>query len=371
MIRVPGILTMLQSFCSSTRLAVLGLALALPLQAQETDTVYLRDGATEVGKVLEENLDGVQFQPEKGAKKLLAWDNVQSIQYFDAPEELANGLASLGAGNPEAALAQFQALLGLEGVRGPQVQNALFHAAFSQQRLGQTDAAIASYAKVLKDFPKTRYLRSVGENLIELHLGKNDVASARAALDGIGVGAKGTEGLEPLLALLEARFLETQKKFAEARERYAGVESLAGAPAAMAQEGKLGRARMLLRENKSGEAEPLLRALVGESASPRVQSGAWNGIGEIQATDGRAKKDAEKILEGLYAYLRTVVQYKPLPGESTEEHERALAGAANCFQLLSELEQNSEKKKLYRERQRERLDQLQRDYPGSSFLPKK
>lgn len=351
-------------------LSPLGTALS-PVAAQENDTVYLRDGNTETGKILEEGFGGVSFQPEHGAKRVIPWSSVQSLDYFDATEDLENGLATLGAGAPERALELFQAVLAAEGNRPTAVQQALFYSAFAQQRLGRGDEALASYARLLKDFPKGRYLRLAAENLVQLQLAKPDAAAARAALDELAAAAKGAEGVDALLHLLEARLLEGQGKLAEARERYTALEGLAGAPTELAQEGKLGRARTLLRDGKNAEAEPILRALVSESLSARVQSGAWNGIGEIQAGEGRAKKDSERILEGLYAYLRTVVQYKPLPGESTEEYERALDGAATCSQYLSELEQNPERKKLHRERNRAFLDQLVLEYPGSSFLKKK
>ncbi len=351
--------------------ATLLLVLSSPRAAQETDTVYLRDGNTEGGKVLEEGWSGVSLQPEHGAKKIVPWSSVQSVDYFDAPEDLDNGLATLAAGNAERALELFQSVLAIEESRPMIVQQALFYSAFSEQRLGKGEEALAGYAKLLQDFPKGRYLRLAAENLLDLHLGKSDVAAARAALDKLTQGAKGAEGVEALLQLLEARLLEGQGQLAPARERYAALEALAGAPADLVQEGKLGRARTLLRDGKGVEAEPLLRALIAESQSPRVQSGAWNGLGQIQSSEGRTKKDSERILEGLYAYLRTVVQYKPLPGESTEEYERALDGSATCFQYLSELEQNPERKKLLRERQSERLEQLELEYPGSNFLKKK
>jgi hypothetical protein len=166
--------------------------------------------------------------------------------------------------------------------------------------------------------------------------------------------------------LLEAGLLAAAGDFAQAGERYGALES---APvAALAQAARLGRARMLLAGGKRAEAEPILRTLVAESESARVQSGAWNALGEALAADGVARKQAEPILDGLYAYLRTVVQYKPLPGESTVEYERALAGAEQCFQHLSELEQNAEKKEALRSQQRQRLAQLQSEFPNSRFL---
>lgn len=363
-------LQVLKSRIVSASAAALFFVLSSPGAAQEIDTVYLRDGNTETGKVLEEGWSGLSIQPERGGKKVIPWGSVQSVDYFDAPEELGNGLATLAADNAESALELFQSVLGSEGNRPMVVQQALFYSAFAQQRSGRSDEALAAYTKLLADFPKGRYLRLAAENLIDVNLGKSDVAAARAALDKLAASAKGAEGVEPLLELLEARLLEGQGEFAKARERFAALEGLAGAPAELLQEGKLGKARTLLLDGKGTEAEPFLRALITESQSPRVQSGAWNGLGQIQSSEGRTKKDSERILEGLYAYLRTVVQYKPLPGESTEEYERALSGSAMCFQYLSELEQNPERKKLWRERQRERLEQLELEYPSSKFLKK-
>jgi tetratricopeptide (TPR) repeat protein len=355
----------------SCAVALLVLAPLGAAQEEEVDTVYLSDGNSETGKVLEENWSGLALQPERGAKKVIPWASIQAVDYFDASEDLDNGLATLAAGNAERAHELFLAVMGAEGNRPMTVQQALFYAAFAEQRLGKDEEAVASYTRLLKEFPKGRYLRLAAENLIQLHVSRSNEAAARAALDELTQSAKGEEGVDALLQLLEARLVEGKGDLAAARERYAALESMAGAPAELVQEGKLGRARTLLADGKSAEAEPILRALIAESQSPRVQSGAWNGIGQIQSVEGRAKKDSERILEGLYAYLRTVVQYKPLPGESTEEYERALAGAAACFEMLSELEQNPEKKKVWRERHRERIEQLELEYPGSSFLVKK
>jgi tetratricopeptide (TPR) repeat protein len=361
--------------------AVLFLAGTGAAQQEETDTLILTNGATETGKVLEESWSGLSFQPERGAKKVVPWDTIQTVDYFDAPEELQSGIAVLAAGNMEAAKDQFELVLGLTENRPMIVQQARFHLAYAEQRMGKTSEAAAAYTKLLQDFPKSRYLREAAENLLTLRLEANDAAGAQSVLDSVAQGAKGVEGIEPLIGLLEARLLEGQGKIApldkdgkpvdNAGQRFAAVEAMAGAPANLVQEAKLGRARILLLNNKAAEAEPIFRALITESPLPRVQSGAWNGLGELQAADGRAKKNSERILEALYAYLRSVVQYKPLPGESTEEYERALAGAATCFKLLSELEQNPEKKKLHRERERERWEQLQLEYPSSSFLKKK
>jgi tetratricopeptide (TPR) repeat protein len=332
------------------------------------DVVYLRDGSAESGELLEATLAGLALKPADGERKLVPWSSVLMVQYGDAPDEFANAQATLYAGNFEAALEDFQTTLGFEDLRPALREEALFLSAHARQRLGQVDEARTAYAEVLKEFPQGRYARAAGESLIELHLAAGDAPGARAALDQLGQGLQGVEGRDGLVALLEAGLLAASGSSDEALQRYSAVEGLSGVDPVVAQEARLGRARMLLAGGKGAQAEPLLRALVAESQDPRVQSGAWNALGEIQASEGRSRKEADRILDALYHYLRTVVQYKPLPGESTHEFERALAGAGTCFQYLSELEQNADKKRLLRDHQRERLEQLQREFPNSKFL---
>jgi len=345
-------------------------ALPLTSAAQEGggDVVYLRDGTTLNGEVTAQSYKELTFQEEGGAKKTLPWTSVQSVDYFDAPDELTSGLAMLSAGNLEEALKEIAAVLGTEELRPFVVQDALVLQAHLHQRLGQAAPAREAYAKLLHDFPKGHHLLTAGENLIALHMQANDAPGAHTALDGLSASLKDEPGAEPVLGLLDAGLLLAEGKNDAALERYRSVENATGADPSLVEEARLGRARILLATNKAAEAEPLLKALVVESVSARVQSGAWNELGELEMVAGRTKKDGDLILTGLYDFLRTVVQYKPLPGETTAPYERALAGASKCFQLLSELEQNAEKKKLLLNRKRERVELLQREFPNSPYL---
>jgi hypothetical protein len=349
--------------------ALLG-SVASAQQDAVLDVVYLKDGKNEPGAVLDETLEGVSIKPQTGAKKVVPWQDVQMIEYGDAPEEFTSALAALGAENHELALEQLQGVLAAEDLREVIRQQALFHVAGLQRRLGMLDQARASYEQLLLDFPRGRFVRLAGENLVALQVQAGDAAGATSTLQNLAQNLEGMASKELVVGLLEAGLLLADGKVAEARARYDAVETAAGGNAEIAQEARLGKARTLVLEGKGSEAEPMLRALVVESKDPRVQSGAWNALGEMGAADGRARKDADKILDALYAYLRTVVQYKPLPGESTAEYERALAGAGTCFRYLSELEPNAEKKRLLRQRQTERLDQLEREFPSSPFLEK-
>ena len=88
--------------------------------------------------------------------------------------------------------------------------------------------------------------------------------------------------------------------------------------------------------------------------------------GEWQIKKG--KGDAEKITDALYCYLRGVVQYPPLPGDSTLEHERAIAGAAQCFRFLSQIDSKAEGKRANKDRADQHVAMLRQRYPNSAFL---
>ena len=350
------------------------LALVARVSAQDpTDVVYLRDGVTETGKVLEEPLSGLAFQPESGAKKTLQWADVQSVEYGDAPDAFAAGQSALGAGDFEDALKQFSAVLAEQDLRPVVRQQALFQKAGAELRSdadGTEDAARADYQQLLRDFPKGRFVRMACENLMGLYLKKGDAAGAQTVLDDASKGLSGVAGAEAIVGVLAGNMLLTSGKGDEAAKRFAAVEALAGAEPALVQEARLGRARTLILANKAAEAEPILRELVEKSTIARVLSGAWNGIGDLGAKEGHDKRNTDRCLDAVFAYLRGVVQYKPLPGETTIEYERALAGAAQCFQYLSELESNPDKKKVWRDRQRDLVERLQREFPRSPFLEK-
>jgi hypothetical protein len=332
------------------------------------DVVYLRDGSAESGEVLGQTFRELTFTPEGGSKKSVSWSEVQSVAYGDAPDELATGEAMLGAGNLEGALEQLKVVAAAEDLRPFVLQQGLFLMGHVHQRLGQGADAIEAYHSLLSDASEGRYLLPAGESLIALHLAAGDAGKAQAAFDELKASLQGKSEAEPALGLLEAGLLAGSGKSAEALERYRQVGDSAGADPALLDEARLGHARMLLKTGKAAEAEPLLRALVKDSPSARAQSGAWNALGEMQTAAGFTKKNGDQIRDGLFSYMRTVVQYKPLPGESTSDYERALAGASECFQYLSDLEQNAEVKRLHQKRKSDLVEQLQREYPNSPYL---
>ncbi|MGH7150782.1 MAG: tetratricopeptide repeat protein [Planctomycetota bacterium] len=351
-------------------LALLGLSLPAFGQAGR-DKIRLKDGKDQDVQIETEEYGGVTFKPARGAPATAPWGDVRSIQYGGSTE-LTAALANFNAGRLAEAEKELEELKADAKLRPVLRQQVLYHLAQTLHRQGKFDAAIAAYDDLLKAFPKGRFLFQVGSGLLACHLAKKDPAGAEAAYERFKNESRSVAldgGGEAQLGMLRGRLLEAQGKNAEAKAVFEVAERTAGAEAAIANEAKLGIARCLLRGGKGSEAEPILRALKDLPDAPnRVYSGAWNGIGDLVKEEGRQKKDPEKLLEALYAYLRGVVQYRPGPGEPTEEYERAQAGAADCFRFISELEKNADRKRLYGERYRERLDQLKKEFPSSPYL---
>jgi hypothetical protein len=154
----------------------------------------------------------------------------------------------------------------------------------------------------------------------------------------------------------------------DAKPLFTAAAGATTAPTWVALEGRLGLATCLLREGSAAEAESKLRELTVANAPKQVLAGAWNGLGDLYSEQGKKKSDIDQMLDGLYCYLRGTTVYAPLAGEVTDQYERAFAGSIRCFKFVADLEKNADKKKLYRQRQNERLEQFKKEFPSSAYL---
>ena len=342
-------------------------------QSAKNDVVKLKNGTDETGRIKSEEYGGLAFDPEKGQAHTIAWADVAQINYqggeaFDAARDLVN------QGKLEEALGQLTELLKPEAkLRGLIKQNVLYHMASVQNRLGKSDEAIEGFKLLLKDYPKSRYLPDIAEGLVSAYGAKNDLEGAKKALDDLNSGAV-TAGVEAnfsaVVAIQRGRILERQEKWSEAFSAYNAAGTTSGVTALASQQARLGQARCQIKQKKVSEAEAIFRKISAEDAPNSILAGAWNGLADITKAEGREKRDATILFDALYMYLRGVVQYGPVPGETTAEYERALAGAAECFDNLSQVESNKELKTRYARSRDERKAQLQKEFPNSPFLGK-
>lgn len=340
---------------------------------QKEDVVKKKDGTEESGRIKAEEYGGLQLDPAKGSAHTLPWNEVASVSYqngeeFEAARDLAN------QGRYDDALAALTAMLKPEAkLRSVIKQHVLFQVASAQLRLGKPDAALEAYKALLKDFPKSKYLPDVADGMVVAYGAKGDLEGAKKALEDLNNGAV-TAGVESnfsaVVAVQRGRILERQKKWSDAFSAYNAAITTSGVTAFAAQLARLGQGRCQIEQNKTSDAEALFRKLTSEDAPNMVLAGAWNGLADITKADGRTKRDASILLDALYMYLRGVVQYGPVPGESTSEYERALAGAAECFGYLSDVESNKELKARYAQNREARKAQLAKEFPGSPYLTK-
>jgi tetratricopeptide (TPR) repeat protein len=341
--------------------------------------VQTKDGKTESGSIKSEDYAGVSINPAKGPPRMIEWAEIvpDGITYAGAgAPEFQSAKESLAQGKLDEALKKLEDLKAETKLRPVLKQNVLYFLPLLAQRKGDYDGAIAGFKELATAFPKSRYLMDIGEHMVACYVAKKDIAGGSKALDDLSSAAT-TAGVEngfgSAINVLKGRIFEQQGKFAEAAAAYGVAEKATGVLPLVVFQARLGEARCAVALNKKPEAEADFRKLVGEDAPNTILAGAWNGLADLLKEDARkannGKGDGEKLLDALYSYLRGSVLYAPLPGDSTEEYERSLRGASDCFKFISEVETKAETKKLYRERSTERLDVLKRDYPNSTFLP--
>lgn len=354
--------------------------LALPAAAlsQEKDTVQLKGGQSESGIIKAEEYGGVSMNPSKGQPHTIEWAQIMpdGISYAGSPE-FASAKESLISGKPDDALQKLEALRGEAKLRPVIKQNVLYYIAMLEQRKADYDGALATMKELVTAFPKSRYLMDVGDRMVACYVAKKDIASANKALDDLvtTANAGGIEnGFGSAINVLKGRVFEQQGDFTKAQAAYGVAAGATGVPQIVVFQARLGQGRCAVALKKSSDAESIFRALTKEDAPNSILAGAWNGLGDLLKEEARkgkdGKPDGEKVLDALFAYLRGSVQFAPLPGEATEEYERSLRGASDCFKFLSDLESKPDQKKLNRDRSVERLEVLKKEYPNSPFIPR-
>jgi tetratricopeptide (TPR) repeat protein len=340
----------------------------------QRDTVTLKTGETQEVVVTSADYDAVNYKMiGKDVQSRFKWPEVQNVRYGSAAD-LYRAVDAMNAGKVQDAATALDKLAGDAKLRPVVRQEVLFTQGLAARRLGDVDKAIGAWRELLKSFPKSRYLIATGGNLMGALLSKGDVGGASKTLDDLTAAAK-TAGLDAAaqnsFGLLRARILLEQKKYAEAQNSFAQVASASGISPDVVTQAKYGLAFCAQMQGKTADAEKSYRELTTADAENTVLAGAWNGLGDLALEIGRSKRDPEKLRDALFCYLRGVVLYGPTQEETTDEHERALAGAANAFESLGQLETNAENKKTLIARAREKRSQLETQFPGSRWLPKK
>jgi len=340
--------------------------------AQSKDTVTLKNGETQEVPIKSADYDGLYFTIQKGAESKFKWAEVANVRYSGA-RELYVALDAAAAGKVGDADAQLDKLLADAKTRPVVRQEALFAQGMVARRAGNMEKAIGAWRTLLKDFPKSRYLVSGGANLLAALLAAGDIPGASKTFDDLNAAAKAAgldAGAQTGIGVLRGRILFEQKKYADAQNIYGGIASAKGDNLDVIFTAKLGLGDCARMQDKAADAERLYREITVAEAMNTVLAGAWNGLGDLALKQGQDKRDPDKLRDAVFCYLRGVVLYGPTQEETTDEYERAMAGAARAFEALSQIESDAERKKMFIARARERRTLLEQQFPTSRWLKK-
>jgi len=160
--------------------------------------------------------------------------------------------------------------------------------------------------------------------------------------------------------VMRAQLFELQGKWQQALE----IHSKYARDKDVGEEASLGELRCY-RELKNwtqlkAKADVALTSFKGKKGLDRILTGAYNARGEASLEAGRARDALLDFMQGVAVLNKG--------GESTSEHERALALAAVACARIATAEKEKAKKDLYKERARELLEDLKKIYAGSRLV---
>jgi len=352
------------------------LSFGLSPLAMAQDTVRLRNGTTESGRVESEDYDALKFKIKKGKDEQstsLPWADVVEVTY-GAAVEFTQAMGQLNSGNRAAALPRLQALLTSSALRKEMRPAVMYQLGSGQMRSGQYAEAAATLLDLVKTAPKSRYMLPATRALVEIHQIGGDLAAGASAVEAAADAAK--EAGIPVNHLMAFDYFrgvlnEAKKDLVKAKLSYQTASRADAAIAGIADMAKVGVARVDAASGQVEEARNAYRGIVEQGrGGNEVLAGAWNGLAKMALDDGVKSKKGDTLVDALFMYLRGVVEFAPAPGEGTGEYERALAGAAETFRQLAETEPDEALKKQRTQSAKQRLDQLRKEFPNSIHLPK-
>jgi outer membrane protein assembly factor BamD (BamD/ComL family) len=344
--------------------------------ANAQDSVQLKDGRTEAGRVESEDYREVTLKSSKDKTgKVLRFnrDDIVAVNYGGVPD-YAVAMNLVNSGSFVQASQKLTALLASASLRKELKPNVMFQLASAHKGNRKWQDAITAMLELVKAFPKTPHLRAAAQTIVDCRIALGDPAAGIADLDTLVKTAKEGGVEEGYLAAFEifpARLLEAQKKIPEAKIKYDSAAAARSAGPTLIAEAKLGSARCEYADGHPDKAKEHFQALVDQDVGNFVLAGAWNGLADLKRDEALKEKTAEKkadlLIDALLMYLRGVVEFGPAPGESTGEYERAIAGSSAMFRLQAESEKDDARKKLFLERANQRLAQLKKEFPDSPY----
>lgn len=334
--------------------------------AQADDSLVMKDGKKNTGKIESFDFRVVKLSVKAGATASYKVEDIETVDFGGLPKEFKDAETAMRAGSNDDAATKFAAVIAGK-FRDPIKQEAFWNQANCLLDAGKGEEAAKAFQEMLAKFPQSRYLEKAHEAVVRA------LVSAGKAADAVTWTTSEEERVTKIpdsRALVDGLKLyrcQAQMKAGQGAQAKADLQTLAntGGPKAALARVMLGQ--VLLAEKSFPDAEKCFRESLKDCKETAVKAVAYNGLGEILYSQGLTAKKGEVIKDALMSYLRTVVQFPPAPGDSTDAYERALLGAGKCFQSLGQLEKPGDAQKVFFARSRELLRRLLNEYRTSSY----
>ena len=205
--------------------------------------------------------------------------------------------------------------------------------------------AVTELEAFIKANPSSRQLGPALESLARISLQQGNIARAESALNDL---SKEVPWAADRAAILKARVLGRQNKYAEAIASLDKLISAAPAKSSKSFEAKLAKAEALAGKKQYDAAEKLVKDVIKEVPPEEAasQAMAHNTLGDCYRSAGRPK-------DALFEYLETDILFD----KDKEQHQKALAQIAQTWR---DLKQDG--------RADEALERLKQLYPNSPYL---
>jgi tetratricopeptide (TPR) repeat protein len=345
-----------------------------PVQAQPApkDRVILKKGNPVEGIVQKDTWKDVVIQVGASNQTIRA-DDVQKIEYFDAPLAFRGAMAAIESekwSEANSALGSAEQFVNDKETKPAQKPRGFpqgwfpaylaFYRGLCQMQLGQYDNAIKHFEKVRKDFKDCRFLPQAFEYALQALRERKDTKGMEAIEKEIeqAPGELKTD-LTARARRQRAELLYEENKYPEAKALFDQLRNSSDPD--VAADATSGFIRCLQGLKDVAGIENFCKGIPATAPTP-VLLIASNALGEV-AFD---KKDFVRAREH---YVKSVVLYNPgRTGSGIErEHEKALYKLACCYEQLIEATKDAKAKEFWMAAASSAFREITIEYPTGRY----
>lgn len=323
----------------STALAILAaavLAQAQP-QAPKVDRVTPKKGTPVEGEIQKDTWKDVVVKVGAASQTLRA-DDVQRVEYWDAPPAFKGAMAAMDQEKWSEAI---PALASAEEYSKSKEKNVvkprpwfegylLFHRGYCQMQVGKTSQAVPQFEKLINEpaFKESRFLAQAYELLLECHRELGDVARMEEVEKKIEAApAELKADLQTRARRQRAELLYDKNKYDEAKKLFELITSSPDADVAAA--GTMGVIKCLEGLKDAPGIETYCNKVLTTAVQPSLLLIATNALGNIAF-------EKKQFTQARDRYIQSVVRHNPgRTGTGIErEHEKSIYRLGQCYEAL-------------------------------------